>query len=64
MEKETDQLGLEPIVKLLRDKTKISYDAALQISLLTSSNEAWTDAIDSHFAYETLNFYVSLSDLL
>ena len=48
---------MEPILNLLREKTKVSYDAALQISLLKSSDEAWTDAIDSRFSFETLRFF-------
>ena len=48
---------MEPILNLIREKTKISYDAALQISLLTSSYGAWTEAIENHFSFETLRFF-------
>ena len=54
---ETDQLGLEPVVKLTRESTAISYDLAKQIPLLTSSNESWTDAIRAYFNSETLSFF-------
>ena len=48
---------MEPTLNLLREKTKISHDAALQTSLLKSSDEAWTDAVDSRFAFETLRLF-------
>ena len=54
---ETDQLGLEPVVKLTRESTAISYDLAKQIPLLTSSNEIWTDAVRTYFNSETLGFF-------
>ena len=54
---ETDQLGLEPIITLIKDKTKISYDLAKQIPVLTSRAEIWIEAIEAYFCHETLTFY-------
>ena len=52
-----EEQALEPTLNLPREKAKVSRDAALQTSLLKSSDEAWTDAVDSRFAFETLRLF-------
>ena len=54
---EMEEQALEPTLNLLREKAKASRDAALQTSLLKSGDEAWTDAIDSRFSFETLRLF-------
>ena len=54
---ETDQLGLEPIITLIKDKTKISYDLAKQIPVLTSRAEIWIEAIEAYYKNCSKNPY-------